>query len=53
MNLPPYIDRPNESLLAKCARIKAEIQAAARGRHDNDNDQPRPRYWWERENDPA
>jgi hypothetical protein len=50
LRLPPYEARPGEDLLAKCRRIKREIQAAARaGTASNDNEPAREPMWWQRE----
>lgn len=48
MSLPPYIPNQDRDLLAKCARLKREIQAAARGGGAaNDNEPVRRKFYWE------
>lgn len=48
-----YAHRPEETLLEKCARLKAELQAAARMRTEipaaNDNERGRKPMWWEKD----
>lgn len=50
MTIATYRHRPEEPLLEKCARLKAELQAAARMRTEipavNDNERDGPKFWW-------
>lgn len=55
IRLPPYQERPDEDLIAKCARLRRELQAAAQpepARACNDNEAEREcRYWWNKEDE--